>query len=126
MSGLGGFLISGRPLIVTSRERAISEAARSIENLFSMVINPFSFASIFLTRQRKRQRLMKRLVLIMPLFAAHLSVLRAEPFEQAEVKKGNQCRFAPVAVEGGLVSKDHPLFSPNKVMRIQQSRHEAR
>jgi hypothetical protein len=30
---------------------------------------------------------MKRLVLILPLFAAHLSVFRAEPFEQAEVKK---------------------------------------
>ena len=30
---------------------------------------------------------MQRLILILLLFAGHLSVLRAEPFEQAEVKK---------------------------------------
>ena len=43
MSGLGGFLISGRPLIVTSKERAISGAARSIENLLPACHETFSF-----------------------------------------------------------------------------------
>ena len=47
--------------------------------------------------------LMKRLVLILPLFAGHLSVLRAEPFEQAEVKKAiNVVSLLPQDVRAAL------------------------
>jgi hypothetical protein len=57
--------------------------------------------------------LMKRLVLILPLFAGHLSVLRAEPFEQAEVKKAiNVVSLLPQdvrAAPGDLVKGDTTL-----------------
>jgi FecR-like protein len=57
--------------------------------------------------------LMKRLVLILPLFAGHLSVLRAEPFEQAEVKKAiNVVSLLPQdvrAAPGDIVKGDTAL-----------------
>ena len=56
---------------------------------------------------------MKRLVLILPLLAGHLSVLRAEPFEQAEVKKAiNVVSLLPQdvrAVPGDIVDGDTAL-----------------
>ena len=56
---------------------------------------------------------MKRLVLILPLFAGHLSVLRAEPFEQAEVKKAiNVVSLLPQdvrAAPGDIVKGDTAL-----------------
>ena len=56
---------------------------------------------------------MKRLVLILLLFAAHLSVLRAESFEQAEVKKAiNVVSLLPQdvrAVPGDIVEGDTAL-----------------
>ena len=56
---------------------------------------------------------MKRLVLILLLFAGHLSVLRAEPFEQAEVKKAiNVVSLLPQdvrAAPGDIVKGDTAL-----------------
>jgi hypothetical protein len=56
---------------------------------------------------------MKRLVLILPLFASHLSVLWAEPFEQAEVKKAiNVVSLLPQdvrAAPGDIVKGDTAL-----------------
>jgi FecR protein len=56
---------------------------------------------------------MKRLVLILPLFAGHLIILRAEPFEQAEVKKAiNVVSLLPQdvrAAPGDIVKGDTAL-----------------
>ena len=65
-----------------------------------------------MTRQAHHWR-MQRLVLILLLFAGHLSVLRAEPFEQAEVRKAiNVVSLLPQdvrAVPGDLVKGNTAL-----------------
>ena len=62
--------------------------------------------------------LMQRLILILPLFAGHLSVLRAEPFEQAEVTKAiNLVSLLPQdvrAAPGDLVKGDTALKTGGK------------
>ena len=66
----------------------------------------------FMTSQAHHWR-MKHLVLILLLFAAHLNVLRAEPFEQAEVKKAiNVVSLLPQdvrAAPGDIVEGDTAL-----------------
>ena len=78
----------------------MGKAARSMENLLP-TCQKLSPSGDFMTSQAHHW-LMKRLVLILPLFAGHLSVLRAEPFEQAEVTKAiNVVSLLPQDVRAG-------------------------
>ena len=112
MNLLDGLLTSGRPLIVTSKNAAVGKSARSMENLLPKMTTKLSPSGSFVTSQAHHWR-MKHLVLILLLFAGHRSVLRGEPFEQAEVTKAvNVVSLLPQdvrAAPGDIVEGDTAL-----------------
>ena len=78
MKQADGLLLSGSSLIVTSSERAIRRRRHERFHLVLCSEELFSSASIF---GAARLAYMKRLILVLFLFAGHLAASRAESFE---------------------------------------------
>ena len=114
MKQADGLLLSGSSLIVTSSERAIRRRRHEILKTRSMVVRNLLFRVDFWCRTLAY---MKRLIVVLFLFAGHLAASRAESFEQAEVIKAiNLVSLLPQstrAVRGDVVRGNTGLKTGN-------------